>query len=80
MPDVDTAINISPSMTVNDVVSRYRSTLRVFARHRIDACCGGNATIAEAAADKGLNVDDLLAELREQAGRDGTAAESTGRY
>ncbi len=68
MPELE-VINIEPSMRVDDVVSRYRSTLRVFARHRIDACCGGHATLGEAASEKGMAVDALLTELRAEAGR-----------
>lgn len=64
------AITIDAGMTINDVVSLSRSRLLVLARHRADACCGGQATSAEAAAEKGLSVDDLLVELRAQTGRD----------
>lgn len=35
----------------------------VFHQHKLDFCCGGQQTLAEAAAKRGLDVDTILAQL-----------------
>jgi regulator of cell morphogenesis and NO signaling len=39
-------------------------TIRVFQRHRIDFCCGGKRTVAEAAERAGVELARLVDELR----------------
>ena len=46
--------------TVNDVLLRYPATVGVFNAFGIDACCGGEASIADAAQRDGANVDQLM--------------------
>jgi len=36
---------------------------RVFHRHRLDFCCGGAMTLAEACAKRGVDANDIAAEL-----------------
>jgi iron-sulfur cluster repair protein YtfE (RIC family) len=38
--------------------------VEIFNRYGIDACCGGAATVADAAHRDGADVDSLVAELR----------------
>lgn len=47
---------------------------RVFLRHRLDFCCGGHRTLAEACAPKGLDPDAVLRELDQVAARAGHQA------
>ncbi len=54
---------ITSGMTVNQVLQQYPSTLPVFNRYRVDACCGGVAPLAVAAAAAGVAVEELLAAL-----------------
>lgn len=55
---------------VNDVIARHPETVAVFNRFGIDACCGGAASLVEAAARDGANLDLLLAALREAVASD----------
>ena len=58
---------VSPTATVNDTIARYPQTIGVFNRFGIDACCGGAATIAEAAERDGAEAHALLSALRQAA-------------
>ncbi|MPZ19918.1 MAG: lipoate--protein ligase [Luteitalea sp.] len=40
------------------------ATINVFRQHRIDCCCGGNISLADACVRHDINPDTLLAELR----------------
>ena len=61
----DTAVNltINRSATVNELLVQYPATVSVFNSFGIDACCGGDADLAEAARRDGADVDALLAAL-----------------
>lgn len=60
--------DITPETTVNQAAARFPATLRVFSAHGIDACCGGARPLGEVAERHGLELDALLAQLREAAG------------
>ena len=49
--------------TVDDVVRADAALNRVFGQHGIDTCCGGQRTLAQAAAEAGIDVSDLLRSL-----------------
>lgn len=55
--------------SVNDVIRRYPATVDLFNRYGIDACCGGAASVADAArrdgADRALLLDLQTAITRE---------------
>jgi len=51
------------TLSVNEVIRRYPASVEVFNRYGIDACCGGAASVPDAAARDGVDVDVLLAEL-----------------
>lgn len=55
---------IPATMTVNEAIRLYPQTVAVFNAFNIDACCGGAATIEEAARRDGADPDALLAALR----------------
>jgi len=48
------------------------SSTRVFLRHRLDFCCGGRRTLAEACASAGIDPAMILQELALEAERGGT--------
>jgi hypothetical protein len=65
---------ISPDMTVLDVVSAYRGTEEVFQRYDRSAgeciCCNALfVTLRDVARRYGLDLEDLLADLRFEAGQ-----------
>ncbi len=60
-------MTITPETTVNEAAAQFPATLRVFGARGIDSCCGGAKPIAEVAERHGLDLDELLAELREAA-------------
>jgi regulator of cell morphogenesis and NO signaling len=51
------------TQTVRDIATENPTAVRVFEQYGIDYCCGGRVPLAEACANKGLNVDDVIASL-----------------
>ena len=62
------ATAIDTETTVNEVIRMYPQSVSVFNQLGIDACCGGDASIAEAARRDGVDVGALLALLDAVAG------------
>jgi len=56
---------------VADLARDHPGTIRVFQRHRVDFCCGGKRSVAEAAARAGVDAAGLVAELRAALGAGG---------
>ena len=56
---------IGADMTVNEVIRAHPATVEVFNRFGIDACCGGSATVDEAADRDGADAPALWAALRD---------------
>jgi regulator of cell morphogenesis and NO signaling len=54
---------IPETMTLNDAIRLHPESVAVFNQFGLDACCGGAATIAEAAARDGAPLDELLRAL-----------------
>ena len=51
--------------TLRSIALAQPATIRVFERFHLDYCCGGNRPLAEACAQKCINVDAVLATLAE---------------
>ena len=49
--------------TLADIAATLPGSTGVFRRHKLDFCCGGRVKLAQAAADRGLELDGLEAEL-----------------
>ena len=65
---------ITPDMTIVEVLSQYRQTEEVFRSYEGEAkgcllCHALFDTLAEAAAKYGLNLDRLMNDLQESAGK-----------
>lgn len=64
------------SQSVASLVLDHSECAEVFQKHRIDFCCKGAMSIADAASQKGIEVESLLGELdRAIAARSGARAE-----
>lgn len=57
---------ITADMRINEVVRLHPETVRVFNDLGMDACCGGDRSIEEAAGRHGLELEAVLALLNER--------------
>ena len=57
-------MTITAHTTVAEIAAAEPATIKVFQRHQIDFCCGGRIPVSEACANRDLDTDTLLAELR----------------
>jgi len=62
------------SATINEITARYPKTIAVFNDFGVDACCGGDATLREAAERDSVDCDSLTASLRSVIAGDGVTA------
>ena len=51
--------------TLRSIAIDQPATIRVFEHFKLDYCCGGTRTLADACASKGLNADEVLAALEQ---------------
>ena len=65
---------IDPDWSVNATIQRFPSTVAVFNEYGVDACCGGAATLREAALEAGVALDQLLDALESAAGSTANAS------
>jgi regulator of cell morphogenesis and NO signaling len=49
--------------SLGDIATHLPGATAIFLRSKLDFCCGGAASLAEAAAEQGLDLDMLVAEL-----------------
>lgn len=56
----------SATTTLADLAARVPAASRVFRRHRLDYCCGGQRPIADVCLERGLDPDALLAEVERE--------------
>ena len=63
MPERTNTTAIDTETTVNEVIRMYPESVSVFNEMGIDACCGGDASLAEAARRDGVDLGSLLARL-----------------
>jgi iron-sulfur cluster repair protein YtfE (RIC family) len=65
---------IDADWTVNTTIQRFPSTVEVFNQYGVDACCGGAATLREAALEAGIGIDQLKYALERAARATATAS------
>ena len=58
---------IDSSWTVNEVIGMYPETITVFNSFGMDMCCGGDATLQDAAEEAEVDRDSLMIALLEAA-------------
>ena len=51
---------ITTDMTVRDLAMQLPQSTRLFEKLKIDYCCGGNKSLAQACASAGVNVDNVM--------------------
>src|ERR1044071_4584784 len=56
---------ITTEMTVRDVAMELPQSTRIFEQLKIDYCCGGDNSLAQACASAGVDVDNLIEMLAE---------------
>ena len=63
-------MTLSALTTVGTVATEHPLSTRVFARHGIDFCCGGDTPLRTACDQRGLDVELVLRELEQELTRD----------
>jgi len=66
---MQTNVTLEASWTINETIQQYPETITVFNAFGIDTCCGGDETIEAAAREGEINLDAVMARLREFAGQ-----------
>ena len=66
---METNVTLESSWTINETIQQYPETITVFNAFGIDTCCGGDETIEAAAREGEINLDAVMARLREFAGQ-----------
>ena len=56
---------ISKEMTVNQVLKRSPKSVGVFTKFNIDACCGGNRSLEQAAKEDKAALEELMTALNQ---------------
>jgi len=59
-------MTIDATTRIGEIATEYPLATRVFHRHGIDFCCGGGKPLADACAARGLDTDDVIAELQSE--------------
>ncbi len=54
---------IEPTMKVGDIARIWPETMKVFARYRLDLCCGGVHPLNFVAQKHGFSLEKILQEL-----------------
>src|SRR5690606_9880490 len=60
--------------SLGELAAQHPSATRVFMRHRLDFCCGGRQSLAEACERAGLDAAAIVAQLEAEVKRDGGLA------
>jgi regulator of cell morphogenesis and NO signaling len=55
---------LDSTLTIHEILAQYPRTAGIFERFGIHSCCGGNASLVEAAHRDGADVDALVAAVR----------------
>jgi len=63
MPKTNEFPTIDTAATVNEILAQHPAAVSAFDTFGIDACCGGDASLAEAARRDGADLGALIAAL-----------------
>ena len=67
---------VTAASIVNETLRQFPATTGVFNQFGIDACCGGAASISEAATRDGAEPDELLSALNRAIGAQQNGADA----
>lgn len=67
MNAIDASSAIDASQIVAQIVADHPSCAKVFTENKIDFCCKGGVTLAEACTERGLDPGEILARVRSAA-------------
>src|SRR5688572_17082160 len=67
---MNTTATLTSKSTLADLATTHAGASRVFHAHGLDFCCGGQQTLADACARRGLDLALLLAELELELAQD----------
>ena len=56
---------ITANSLVRDIVNELPKASDIFKKNRIDFCCGGNIPLSQAAEQNGLNLNNIIEELKD---------------
>lgn len=71
-------VSVLAGQTVGRIAATLPGAAAIFQDHGVDFCCGGDQTLAAAAAKRALDVDALISELAAADPADDTARETMG--
>lgn len=54
------------AQTLGDIAAKYPAATRVFLRHGLDFCCGGQRSLSDACADAGLDAGQIAVEIDDE--------------
>jgi regulator of cell morphogenesis and NO signaling len=57
---------LEKSAAVGELATSHPSAMKIFERHGIDFCCGGTKSLSEACAERGLDAQAIIDEIRKQ--------------
>ena len=56
-------LTLNPARAIGQIAVELPGSTAVFRRLKLDFCCGGQVSLEAAVSEKGLNLQDVLAEL-----------------
>ena len=59
-------MSFNAETTVGQIATDHQLATRVFARHKIDYCCGGGSPLKNVCEKDGLNTENLLEEINKE--------------
>lgn len=62
-------MELTKETTINELLRAYPQTAGLLNQYNLDTCCGGGNSLAVEASHVGVDLDRLLAELREIIGQ-----------
>lgn len=66
---------LDKNATLGDIAAHHPVATRIFLRHRLDFCCGGDRPLAAACQEKGIDPDQLVSEIKAESERLGGSPE-----